>query len=56
MFVLFTIIAPTIKVYFIDGVHFTTNKKEAFIFNSREEAIKKQSDFDFDMQIEKLEA
>lgn len=55
MFVLFTILEPQVKIYLVDHNHFSTFKAEAMKFETRESAMEVQSQFPFDLQIEKSE-
>ena len=57
MFILSTIVKPkkngqTPKIYYVSPNHFTSNKNDAFIFKSREDAMEVQGCYDFDIQIE----
>ena len=58
--VLFTIVEPleagkNPKLYYVEGNHFSTDKSEAHIVETREEMMSIQDRFDFDLQIEKVE-
>ena len=55
MFVLFHIVEPQVKIYLVDGNHFSTFKAEAKVFETREEAVEEQGKYPFDLQIESKE-
>lgn len=55
MFVLYHILDPMVKIYLVDGNHFSTFKAEAHPFNTRDEAIEEQGKYPFDLQIESKE-
>lgn len=58
--VLFTVIEPreagkNPRLYYVEGNHFSTDKSEAHIVETREEMMSIQDRFDFDLQLEKVE-
>ena len=57
---LFTILEPkeegkNPRLYYVEGNHFSTEEREGHIFTSREEVMKVQEKFDFDLQLKYLE-
>lgn len=58
--VLYTIVEPkaegkTPKIYYVEPHHFSENKKLAYRFTDRKEVLEVQSQYDFDLQLEKVE-
>lgn len=56
MFVLTTIIQPTLKVYYVGGNKFSSKKEDAKLYETREKAMKDQNVFgdEVDLQIERV--
>lgn len=52
MFLLVYIIDPANKLYYIEPNHFSSNKKDAHQFSTREEAMEIQSSYPFNIDIE----
>lgn len=55
MYVLYHLVEPQVKIYLVDGNHFSTFKAEAHKFETRDEAIEEQGKYPFDLQVEKME-
>ncbi len=58
--VLYTVVEPkeegkNPKIYYVEPHHFTENKKNAYVFTDRNEILEVQSQYDFDLQLEKAE-
>ena len=43
------------RLYYVECNHFSTEESEGHIFTSREEVMKVQEKFDFDLQLKYLE-
>ncbi len=54
MFVLYHLVEPMVKLYLVDGNHFSTFKAEAKAFDTRDEAIEESSKYPFDLQVENI--
>lgn len=54
MFCLYHEAEPMVRLYLVDGNHFSTFKVEAKPFATRDEAIEEASKYPFDLQVENI--